>query len=93
MRGYDPIGFVVIKGTAAARFAGISEGGGIRYTIPRKRNETHNGPFDQALYRLGNRVERAIKRLKQFRRTATKYEKKGENYLAMLRIGSIQLWS
>ena len=65
---------------------------GIRYTIPRKRNEQRNGPFDRVLYRLRNRVERSINRLKQFRRIATRYEKKAENYLAMLQIGSILLW-
>ena len=65
---------------------------GIRYTIPRKKNERRTGPFDKVLYRLRNRVERAINRLKQFRRIATRYEKKAENYMAMLHIGSILLW-
>ena len=37
-------------------------------------------------------VERSINRLKQFRRIATRYEKKAENYLTMLHIGSILLW-
>ena len=31
-------------------------------------------------------------RLKQFRRIATRYEKKAENYLAMLQIGSTLIW-
>ena len=46
------------------------------YTIPRKSNERRNGPFNRALYRMRNLVERAINRLKQFRRIATRYEKK-----------------
>ena len=65
---------------------------GIRYTIARKSNERRNGPFDRKLYRTRNLVERAINRLKQFRRIATRYEKRAENYLAMLYIGSILLW-
>ncbi|OWY63326.1 hypothetical protein B7486_53725 [cyanobacterium TDX16] len=32
------------------------------------------------------------KRMKQFRRIATRYEKKAENYLAMLILASIHLW-
>ena len=64
----------------------------IRLTIPRKRNEKRRGPFDREIYRRRNVVERAINRLKQFRRIATRYEKKAENYLAMLHIGSILLW-
>jgi transposase len=65
---------------------------GISYAIPRKRIERRTGPFDKARYRLRNLVERAINRLKQFRRTATRYEKRADNYLAMLQIGSILLW-
>ena len=30
---------------------------GIRYTIPRKRNERRTGPFDRQRYRERNRVE------------------------------------
>jgi transposase len=33
-----------------------------------------------------------INRLKQFRRVATRHEKRGENYLAMLTIAAILLW-
>jgi len=65
---------------------------GIRYTIPRKSNQRRTGPFDREIYRSRNLVERSINRLKQFRRIATRYEKKAENYLAMLHIGSILIW-
>jgi transposase len=65
---------------------------GIRVTIPRKRNERQRGAFDQAVYQTRNRVERLINRLKQFRRVATRYEKRGENYLAMLTLAAITLW-
>jgi transposase len=65
---------------------------GIRITLPRKRGEHRTGPFDRALYRWRNRVERLIKRLNQCRRIATRYEKRAEKYLAMLLIAAIVLW-
>jgi transposase len=37
-------------------------------------------------------VERLINRLKQFRRIATRYEKRAANYLAMVAVGMILLW-
>ena len=40
----------------------------------------------------GNLVERCFNRLKQFRRIATRYEKKALNYLTMLTLASILLW-
>jgi transposase len=65
---------------------------GIRHTIPHKRNECHRGPFDRALYRERNQVERLINRLKHFRRVATRYEKRAANYLAMVTLAAIALW-
>jgi transposase len=41
---------------------------------------------------MRNRIERLINRLKQYRRVATRYEKRAENYLAMLTIAAIMLW-
>ena len=60
--------------------------------IPSKSNERRQPHFDRTAYRLRNRIERLINRLKQFRRIATRYEKRAINYLAMLHIGMIRLW-
>ena len=65
---------------------------GMRITIPHKRNEHRSGPFDRAIYRQRNRVERLINRLKQFRRLATRYDKRAENYRAMWLIAATILW-
>ena len=65
---------------------------GIVPVIPSKRNQKRQPGFDREAYRERNRVERLINRLKQFRRIATRYEKRGINYLAMLTIGMILLW-
>jgi transposase len=65
---------------------------GIRYTIPRKRNERQRGRFDRAIYRERNRVERLINRLKHFRRVATRYEKRAVMYHAMVMVACIMLW-
>jgi len=65
---------------------------GIRHTIPRKRNECRRGPFDRELYRERHQVERLINRLKQYRRVATRYEKRAANYLAIVSLAAICLW-
>ncbi len=65
---------------------------GIRVTIPRKVNEHRRGSFDRQWYKERNRIERLINRLKQNRRLATRYEKRGENYRAMWVIAAILLW-
>ena len=60
--------------------------------IPSKSNERRRPGFDREAYRARNRVERLFNRLKQFRRLATRYEKRAVNYLAMLHIAAILIW-
>lgn len=66
---------------------------GIGAVIARRDSESRQGTrFDRQAYRQRNRVERTFNQLKQFRRIATRYEKRAENYLAMLTIAAILLW-
>jgi transposase len=65
----------------------------MRITIPRRRDEHRHGPFDREIYRQRNRIERLIGQLKQFRRLATRYEKRAKNYRAMWLIGAVVLWT
>ena len=66
---------------------------GIGAVIARQDNEgCRGGRFDEEAYRERNVVERTINRLKQFRRVATRYEKRALNYKAMLTITAIVLW-
>lgn len=81
------------KGYSSRKIRSYLRRRGIRLTIPPKANERQRGRFDKSLYRERNRVERCFNRLKQFRRVATRYEKKADNYLAMLTLASMLLWS
>ena len=65
---------------------------GIIPVIPTKANERRQPGFDREAYRQRNIVERLINRLKNFRRIATRYEKRAVNYLAMITLGAILLW-
>ena len=48
------------------------------------RRELCSRAFDREADRLRNRVERFFHRLKPFRRIATRFEKRAENYEAMI---------
>jgi transposase len=61
-------------------------------TIPRKANEHCTGPFDRASHRQRNKIERLMNPYTQFRRTATRYEKRATNYRAMWLIATIVSW-
>ena len=60
--------------------------------IPTRQDQPRQPDFDQAAYRERNKVERLINRLKQYRRIATRYEKRATNYLAMVTLGMTMLW-
>ena len=83
---------VADKGYSSGKIRRYLRRRGIRMTIPHKQNERRTGPFDREKYRERNRVERLINRLKQFRRVATRYEKRAVNYKAMLTLAAILLW-
>jgi transposase len=80
------------KGYRSKRIRHYLQRRGIRMTIPRTTNERRTGPFDRAIYRERNQIERLINRLKQYRRIATRYEKRAANYVAMLTLVAIRLW-
>lgn len=81
------------RGYTSSKFRQYLHRRGIRVTIARRSNEKRRGPFDRAMYRHRNKVERLIGRIKQFRRIATRYKKRAHNYAAMLTIAAIFLWS
>lgn len=48
--------------------------------------------FDRERYKGRNVVERCFCRLKQWRRVATRYDKRAETYLAFVTLASILIW-
>ena len=50
------------------------------------------GYFNAAQYKRRNLVERCINRLKQWRRVATRYEKRATHYLGMVTLAAIMIW-
>ncbi len=64
----------------------------IRTVSPWRWNQRNKRRLDRETYRQRNRVERCVNRLKQFRRVATRNEKRAHNYLAMLLIAAAMIW-
>jgi transposase len=88
-----PKRLVADKGYTSKPFRAYLRRRGITYTIPHRSNEHHKGSFDKPMYRKRNIVERLINRMKQFRRIATRYEKRAANFAAMITIASLFLLS
>ena len=80
------------KGYSSPRIRQYLKERRIGAVIPTKADEVPDPTFDRVAYRERNVVERLINRLKQWRRIASRYEKRAANYLAMLNLSAIRLW-
>jgi transposase len=76
---------------------------GIAHMIPERRDQREQRQrkgsrggrpcrFSREEYRQRSWVERLVNRLKQWRRIATRYEKRAQNYQAFVLFGCILLW-
>jgi putative transposase len=79
-KGYD-----ADTNRAAIRAAGAEP------CIPPRRNRTELIEYDRHLYRERNGVERFFARIKQYRRVATRYDKKAQNFLGFVWLASIAI--
>jgi transposase len=80
------------KGYSSPTVRGYLKERKIGAVILTKADEVPDPSFDRVAYRERNVIERLINRLKQWRRIATRYEKRAANYLAMLTLAAIVLW-
>jgi transposase len=61
--------------------------------IPARRHRREPVGHDARFYRLRNRVERLVSRLKGFRRVATRYDQTAASYLAFVSIAALRIWT
>ena len=64
----------------------------IRAVIPPRSHRTSVIRWNKRLYRLRNRIERAIGHLKINRAIATRYDKLAESFLGMLHLAAFRYW-
>ena len=87
--GIDAGAVVADRGYDADWLVTLVEARGAAAVIPPKSNRTVQRSYDANLYADRNKIERLFGRLKHYRRVATRYEKLGRNYLAMVYVASI----
>jgi putative transposase len=66
-------------------------GSGAEPCIPPRKNRVEPIAYDRHLYKERNAVERYFARIKQYRRVATRYDKKAANFLGFVWLASIAI--
>jgi transposase len=88
----DPARMIADKGYDSQRIRDDLKARGAEPIIPPKANRKAPEPFDKAAYKLRNRIERSIGRLKNARSVATRYAKLAESFLGFIHLTAIKLW-
>jgi len=91
LKGYQPKAVIADKGYDSDALVESIEASGAEAVIPSKQNRTEPRTHDPHLYKERNLVERFMNRIKQYRRVATRYEKKARNFLGFVHVASIMV--
>jgi transposase len=89
--GIDTAAVVADKGYDADANRDAIRAQGAEPCIPPRKNRAVVIDYDRHLYRERNGVERFFGRIKQYRRVATRYDKKARNFLGFVWIASIAI--
>ena len=65
---------------------------GCEPVIPPNPTRKHPHSYDREVYKQRNLIERMFCRLKDFRRVATRYDKRIDTFLAAVLIAAIAIW-
>ena len=60
--------------------------------VPPKKNRVKPWNYDKEMYKRRNVVERLFRRLKEFRRVYTRYDKTDTIYLAFIQFAFMTIW-
>ena len=83
--GYKPVAVLADRGYDADWFIEELKASGVaKVVIPPRAKRKQQRPYDKALYKGRNVVERAIHKLKFFRKIATRYEKTARNFYSLI---------
>ncbi|MCL1123168.1 transposase, partial [Shewanella surugensis] len=92
IEGFEPQYVLADRGYDSDDFVKAIENTGAVAVIPSRRGRKEPRIHDTELYKERNLVERLFQKLKQFRRVATRYERKAKYYLGTLQLAASMIW-
>ena len=92
IEGFSFENLLADKGYDADRFRASIADADAEAVIPPKSNRLQAIPYDKALFKERNLVERFINKIKHYRRVATRYEKTVSSFAAVLFLVGAMIW-
>ena len=93
LTGIETGAVIADKGYESNRIVAFIRGQGAEAVIPPKSNRKDPWEYDRQLYRTRNLIERAFNKLKQWRRLATRYDRKSLYFLSAWYLVAAVIWS
>ena len=81
------------KGYDSQKILDLIEEHGAVAVIPPRKNRKEQREYDRELYKRRNVIERTVNKLKEYRRIATRYDRKTIYYLSFLHLAAAVTWS
>ena len=91
LAGHAPGAVIADKGYDKRAFVEEVASRGAEAVIPTQKGRQEQRVIDRHLYRERNVCERFWSKVKQYRRVATRYEKKAANFLAFVKVAAIMV--
>jgi transposase len=91
LAGHEPEVVIADRGYDKKALVGEIESRGAVAVIPTQKNRKEQRDVDEHLYRERNLCERFWSKAKQYRRVATRYEKKAANFLAFAWVAAVMV--
>jgi transposase len=91
LAGHEPEVVIADKGYDKKALVEEVESRGARAVIPTQASRKEQREVDPHLYRERNVCERFWSKVKQYRRVATRYEKKAANFLAFVKVAAVMV--
>lgn len=91
LAGHEPEAVIADAGYDSDALAGRIAGRGATVVVKPNRRRKEPRGIDRHLYKERNVVERFWSKAKQYRRVATRYEKKAANFLAFVQVASVMV--
>ena len=70
----------------------LANSNGHKPIVPPKKNRKNPWEYDKEIYKKRNIIERLFRRLKEFRRVFTRYDKTDQMYMAFIQFAFIAIW-
>ena len=91
-KDYPGVPMLMDKAYEGDETRALAEENGHKAVVPPKKNRKNPWEYDKELYKRRNIVERFFRRIKEFRRVFTRYDKLDIMYLAFVQVAVMAIW-